>query len=82
MELFIMNSFFPIMQIMIGGVGSLFGPIVGAGVFALMEEFTSRYTQRVELIAGLILIIVIMFFPMGVVGMYRLVKAKYFSKQV
>jgi len=82
MELFIMNSFFPIMQIMIGGVGSFFGPLVGAGVFALLEELTSRYTQRVELIAGLILILVIMFFPMGVVGMYRLVKAKYFSKQV
>jgi len=80
-QLYIMHSFIPIMQIMVGGVGSFFGPILGVGIFSFINELTTRYTDRVELVIGLILIVVIMFFPMGFIGIFRLAKAKYFSRQ-
>jgi len=81
MELYIMHSFIQIMQIMVGGIGSFFGPILGAGVFAVLEELTSRYTQRVELVIGLILILVIMYFPTGLIGMYHHFKTRFFTRQ-
>jgi len=40
---------------------------------------TTRYTDRVELVAGLILILVIMFAPMGFVGWMRILKQKWLA---
>ena len=65
----VLTSFAPITMTMVGGVGSFFGPICGAAIFQIIEELTSRYTEQIELIMGLILILVIMFAPMGFVGM-------------
>jgi len=79
--LHIMVSFAPIIIIMVGGVGSFFGPIAGSAIMAVVEELTSRYTEHVELVMGLILILVIMFFPMGFIGFVRFIKEKWFSKQ-
>ena len=74
-------SFAPIMMTMVGGIGSFFGPIAGSAIFGLIEELTSRYTERVELVMGLILIFVIMFAPMGFMGLIQIIKAKIFSKE-
>ncbi len=79
--LHIMVSFAPIIIIMVGGVGSFFGPIAGSAIMAVVEELTSRYTEHVELVMGLILILVIMFFPLGFIGFVRFIKEKWFSKQ-
>jgi branched-chain amino acid transport system permease protein len=73
-------SFAPIMITMVGGVGSFFGPICGAAIFGIIEEMTSRYTERVELVTGLILIFVIMFAPLGFMGFLRFIKEKWFTK--
>ncbi len=79
--LHIMVSFAPILMTMVGGVASFFGPIFGAGIFGLIEELTTRYTERVELVSGLILIVVILFFPMGLMGLVRFIKEKWFIKR-
>jgi branched-chain amino acid transport system permease protein len=79
--LHIMVSFTPILMTMIGGVGSFFGPICGAGIFGIIDQLTTRYTERVELVYGLILIVVILFFPMGFMGLVRFIKEKWFSKR-
>ena len=73
----VMVSFAPIIMTMVGGIGSFFGPIMGAGIFGIIEELTSRYTERVELVMGLILILVILFVPMGFVGLINVVKQKF-----
>jgi len=73
----VMVSFAPIIMTMVGGITSFFGPIMGAGIFGIIEELTSRYTERVELVMGLILILVIMFAPMGFLGIINLVKQKF-----
>jgi branched-chain amino acid transport system permease protein len=73
----VMVSFAPIIMTMVGGIGSFFGPIMGAGIFGIIEELTSRYTERVELVMGLILIMVILFAPLGFMGIINLVKQKF-----
>jgi branched-chain amino acid transport system permease protein len=79
--LHIMVSFAPILMTMVGGVASFFGPICGAGIFGLITEFTTRYTERVELVSGVILIVVILFFPLGFMGLVRFIKEKWFTKR-
>ncbi len=69
-------SFAPIVSIMIGGVGSFFGPIMGVAVFQLVDELILRYTESTELVMGVILVAVVMFMPMGVMGLLNLVKLK------
>ncbi len=80
--LHILNSFTPVMMTMIGGVGSFFGPICGAAIFGLISEFTSRYTERVELVVGVILILVIMFAPAGFVGLVTALRARWRASRV
>ena len=64
-------SFAPIVSIMIGGVGSFFGPILGTAIFQLVDELILRYTESTELVMGVILIVVVMFLPMGFVGLFH-----------
>lgn len=73
-------SFAPIMMTMVGGIGSFFGPVVGSAIFGIIEELTSRYTERVELVMGLILILVIMYAPMGFLGLIQIFKTKWFGR--
>jgi branched-chain amino acid transport system permease protein len=73
----VLVSFSPIIMTMVGGITSFFGPIMGAGIFGIIEELTSRYTERVELVMGLILILVIMFVPTGFMGLINFVKQKF-----
>jgi branched-chain amino acid transport system permease protein len=72
-------SFAPIINIMIGGIGSFLGPVLGTAIFQIIEELTSRFTERVELVMGLILVLVIMYAPMGVLGVMRMLKQRWFA---
>jgi len=76
----IMVSFGAVINTLVGGLGSFFGPIWGAAIMQILEEVTTRYTDRVELVAGLILIGVIMFAPMGFAGFLRWARLKWLVK--
>lgn len=57
----------------LGGVGSLFGPVIGAGILTGIEETTRQFFggsgRGTDLILyGLIIIIVAVYYPDGVVG--------------
>jgi branched-chain amino acid transport system permease protein len=77
----IAQSFVPIVMTMVGGVISFSGPIWGAAIFAIIEELTTRYTERVQLVEGLILIIVIIFFPGGFVHLLAIIKGTWLGRQ-
>ena len=70
-------SFAPIINIMIGGIGTFLGPVLGTAIFELIEELASRYTEHVELVIGLLLVVVIMYAPMGVLGVARMLRQKW-----
>jgi branched-chain amino acid transport system permease protein len=74
--LHIFVSFRPIMMAYIGGIGSFFGPILGSGVIHLLDELSSRYVRHVDLVKGVVFILVVLFAPGGVVGVYRRAKAR------
>ena len=69
-------SFAPIINIMIGGIGSFMGPILGTAIFQIIEELASRFTDRVELVMGLIFVFVIMYRADGSAGRREDAEAK------
>jgi branched-chain amino acid transport system permease protein len=71
------QSFTPVLMTMVGGIGTFIGPIIGAAFFHVVEELARHFTERIELVMGLTLIIVIMFAPMGFMGIYRDLKARW-----
>jgi branched-chain amino acid transport system permease protein len=75
------TSFLPIMMAYIGGVGSFFGPIVGSAVIHFLETMAIRFTERIGLINGAIFILVVLFAPFGLVGLFNSVRAKLFPKK-
>jgi branched-chain amino acid transport system permease protein len=55
-----------------GGIGTLVGPIVGAGVFLLLREALSRFFTEYYLIpVGIIFIAMVIFMPQGLLGFMR-----------
>lgn len=75
----VLNSFTAIMMVFVGGIGTFAGPIVGAAVMTGLEELAVRHTEQIFLINGLLLIVVVMFFRSGFVGLYNLAKIRWFS---
>lgn len=61
-----------LLMILIGGVGTLSGAIVGAAVFRLLEFFLDRWFGEIaNSLLGLIYIGLVMFLPFGIVGTWR-----------
>jgi branched-chain amino acid transport system permease protein len=55
-----------------GGVGTLVGPILGAGVFLLLREWFSRFFTEFYLIpVGIIFVAMVIFMPRGLLGFAR-----------
>lgn len=70
------TSFQAILITMVGGVNNFSGPIWGSAIFAVLQEFTSRYIKEVELLMGVILILVMLYFPKGFAGLLELMGRK------
>jgi branched-chain amino acid transport system permease protein len=59
--------------VLIGGVGTLNGAIIGAFVFRLLEYILRRFIgEAASFITGAIYIVFVMFIPYGIVGSWRL----------
>lgn len=54
----------------VGGVGTIFGPLVGTGVIMWLENIVSAKTGAWRLIEGIIFVAVIVFLPNGVIGTF------------
>jgi branched-chain amino acid transport system permease protein len=53
---------------MLGGAGTLIGPVIGTGIFLLMKNVVSSYSEHWLSIIGITFICCVMFFPGGVWG--------------
>jgi branched-chain amino acid transport system permease protein len=73
-------SFAPIINIMLGGIGSFFGPVLGTAVFQIIEELVSRHTDQVELVLGLTFVLVILYAPGGILGVARTLRQKWLAR--
>jgi branched-chain amino acid transport system permease protein len=57
-----------LIMVMLGGAGTLIGPVVGTGLFLLMKNVVSSYSEHWMLIIGVVFITCVMFFPGGIWG--------------
>ena len=60
-----------LMMVIIGGAGTLSGPMVGAMVVRLLPLLLSSYTDRWQTIIGLIFILFVLLAPQGILGFLR-----------
>jgi branched-chain amino acid transport system permease protein len=56
-------------MVILGGMGSLFGPVIGAVVYLVLEELLSQVTEYWALIMGPLLPLVVLFGRGGIMGM-------------
>ncbi len=57
-----------IMMVLLGGTGTLYGPIVGALAFLVLEETLSRLTEHWKVLLGPLLVLVVLFAKGGIAG--------------
>jgi branched-chain amino acid transport system permease protein len=55
----------------VGGAGTLFGPLVGTAIFIVVREIVSTHWEHHSLIVGAVAILVVMFAPKGVMGLWH-----------
>jgi branched-chain amino acid transport system permease protein len=56
-------------MVILGGMGSLFGPVIGAIVYLVLEEFLSQITEYWALIMGPLLLLIVLFGRGGIFGL-------------
>lgn len=64
------------LMLFIGGVGSAWGPIVGAAFYVAMPQVLAGLAQYENIVYGALLLVVIIAFPEGLVGGIRLISAR------
>jgi branched-chain amino acid transport system permease protein len=64
-------SFMPAIMTLFGGAGTVLGPIVGAIVISLLEEYLlTTFKDYFMIILGIIMIVVILSLPDGMTGKF------------
>ena len=58
-----------IIMVILGGLGSLHGAVIGAGAYLLLEEWLSAFTEDWKVIFGPFLVLVVLFARGGLLGM-------------
>jgi branched-chain amino acid transport system permease protein len=66
-----------VMMCLLGGMGTFFGPFVGAGVFLTLEDVVTTLTKHWMAVVGAVFMFFVLFFPAGIWGTFlrRLEKA-------
>lgn len=60
-----------LIMVIVGGRGTLYGPVIGAGVLLLVREELSARFEHFELALGLIFVAFVYFLPRGLAGLAR-----------
>jgi branched-chain amino acid transport system permease protein len=65
-------SFMPLLMAIFGGMGNLFSPIIGSSIFAYLEEIlTTKFPYYYMLLFGGAMLLVIVFMPHGIEGVFQ-----------
>ncbi len=69
-----------LVMVLLGGIQTLTGPIVGASVFAVLQDTVMRQTEYWRALLGGIILLLVLAFPSGIVGaaaqLYEKVRAR------
>jgi branched-chain amino acid transport system permease protein len=70
-------SFLPVLMAIFGGTAQFYGPILGAAIFTILQEFLiTQYPYYFMLIMGSTLVLVVLFLPEGLAGIIERSKGK------
>ncbi len=58
-----------LVMVIIGGAGTLLGPVLGAGLVLVLQNLISSYTERWPLLLGAIFVLFVLRAPFGIVGL-------------
>jgi len=71
-------SFLPVLMAIFGGLGQVYGPIIGAAIFAYLEELLlTEFPYYYMLIFGIILVVVILYLPDGLIGLIQRLRRRW-----
>jgi branched-chain amino acid transport system permease protein len=59
-----------VMMCLLGGMGTFFGPFIGAGLFLTLEDVATTFTTHWMAIVGAVFMVFVLFFPAGVWGSF------------
>lgn len=65
-----MSGNFVIMAVL-GGMRSFWGPLIGAAIFVVLQDYVSSQTENWMSFIGLFFVLVVLFFPRGVLGIIK-----------
>ena len=60
-----------VIMAVLGGMRSFWGPLIGAAIFIVLQDYVSSVTQNWMSFIGLFFVLVVLFFPRGVLGIIR-----------
>jgi branched-chain amino acid transport system permease protein len=58
-------------MVLLGGLQTLSGPIVGAAVFTWLQDTVARQTDYWQALLGVAILLLVIAFPQGIVGFIR-----------
>ena len=60
-----------VIMAVLGGMRSFWGPLIGAAVFVALQDYVSSHTENWMSVIGLVFVLVVRFFPRGILGVLR-----------
>lgn len=74
---------FMVLMVLLGGKGTLWGPVIGAVLFLVVKELTWTYLLNLQWVAlGLLIVITVVFFQEGIMGWIMRKKPVWFGIKV
>jgi len=67
----IQYSILPLLWVLLGGAGTIIGPLLGTLLMFYMVDFASEYTSSYMLVVGVALVLLVLWFPKGILGTLR-----------
>jgi branched-chain amino acid transport system permease protein len=65
-----------LLMAIVGGIGTLFGGLIGSAVLVLLRDVVSSYTERWQSVLGLTFILIMILLPEGIIGGLRRLTAR------
>ena len=60
-----------VIMVVLGGMRSFWGPLLGAAIFVVLQDYLSSETENWMSFIGLFFVLVVLFFPRGILGIIR-----------
>ena len=60
-----------VIMAVLGGMRSFWGPLIGSAIFLVLQDYISSHTENWMSFIGLFFVLVVQFFPRGVLGIIR-----------